>query len=55
MSGTEQHEINGTVRISGLDDALEKATALSQKINEAKTLADELASLMKGLELEVKI
>ena len=45
----------GERRFSGIEHALLKATALSQKINEAKTLADELASLMKGLELEVKI
>lgn len=47
-------EINLTAQISGIAEATEAAEKLSEKINEAKTLADELASLIDGLELKVQ-
>lgn len=47
--------LNATVHLSGADEATKMAVALAEKINEAKTLAGELASLVEKLEVEVKM
>lgn len=49
----EQNEITVEVHLAGADDAAKAATDLVQKINEAKTLAGELASLIEKLEVKV--
>lgn len=48
-------DIELNAQICGIKEATEAAEKLYQKINEAKTLAGELASLIDGLELEVKL
>ena len=45
-------DITAEVHLDGTDVAVQKATALAEKINEAKTLAGELASLMEKLEVK---
>ncbi len=47
--------IECTAKINGVEEATEAAARLCEVIKEAKTLADELASLMGGLEFEVKL
>lgn len=47
--------VNATVHIRGADEAAEKTVALIEKINEAKTLARELASLLDGLGVKVEL
>lgn len=47
--------ITVSVRLDGVDAATQKAVELAQKINEAKTLAGELASLMEKLEVKVDV
>ncbi len=48
-------DVNATVHLSGADEAMKTAVALQEKINEAKTLAGELASLIETLEVKVQI
>lgn len=48
-------EIECTAYIRGVDEATAVVVKLNEKINEAKTLAGELASLIEELELEVKL
>lgn len=48
-------DVNATVHLSGADDAAKAAAALAQKINEAKTLAHELAMLIEKLEVKVEM
>jgi len=45
-------DITAEVHLDGTDAAAQKAAALAEKINEAKTLAGELASLMEKLEVK---
>lgn len=48
-------DLNATVHLSGVDESTKKAVVLAEKINEAKTLAGELASLMEKLEVKVQM
>lgn len=48
-------DLTATVHLSGVEDATKKAVALVEKINEAKTLAGELASLVQGLEVKLDV
>ncbi len=48
-------DLNATVHLAGADEATKTAVALQEKINEAKTLAGELASLIEALEVKVQI
>ncbi len=41
------------VKVNGVDEAVEKATELTTKIQEAKTLAGELASMMENLKVDI--
>lgn len=41
------------VEIKGVDEATEKATQLIEKIHEARTLACELASALRKLEIKL--
>lgn len=50
---TDDIELNA--QIHGIKEATEAVENLSKKINEAKTLAGELASLIDGLELEINL
>ena len=50
-----EQSINATVHLNGADGAVMAATALAGKINEAKTLAGELASLIERLEVKVDV
>lgn len=45
-------EINATVKVKGLDEIQQKIEAINELLKEAKTLADELASI--ELELIIK-
>lgn len=47
--------VNATVHLSGVDDAAKAATALAEKINEAKVLANELAMIVEKLEVKVEM
>lgn len=47
--------VEASVRIVGIDAALEKAKMLAQAIKEAKSLADDLASAMESIEAEVEL
>lgn len=51
----ELFDLNAVVHLSGVDVATQKAVELSEKINEAKTLAGELASLIEKLEVKVDV
>lgn len=51
----ESLDLNATVNLAGVDESTQKAVALIEKIIEAKTLAGELASMIKDLELEVQL
>ena len=42
------------VTLSGIDEALEKAGRLDEAIRETKSLADDLASVLRNLSVEVK-
>ena len=42
------------VVLSGVDGALEKAERLDEAIRKAKSLADDLASALRNLSVEVK-
>lgn len=46
-------KIELAVTLNGADEAFEKASQLVQKINEASSLAGELASLLERLEVKV--
>lgn len=48
-------DVNATVHLSGVNEAVNAAVALQEKINEAKTLAGELASLVEKLEVKVEM
>lgn len=48
-------DVNVNVHLSGVDEAKAKAVELAEKINEAKTLAGELASLIEKLEVKVQL
>lgn len=48
-------EINVDVHLSGANEAAKTATELVEKINEAKTLAGELTSLLEKLEVKVQV
>lgn len=48
-------DVNATVRLSGAEEATKAVVLLQEKINEAKTLAGELASLIKKMEVKVRI
>ncbi len=48
-------DLNATVHLSGAEEAAKKAAELAEKINEAKTLAGELASLVETLEVKVQM
>ena len=50
----ELFDINATVHLSGVGEAAKAAVALQEKINEAKALAGELASLIEKLEVKIK-
>lgn len=52
---TEVFDINATVHLSGADDAAKTAGDLIEKLNEAKTILNELASLIEKLEVKVKM
>ena len=47
-------DVNATVHFFGVEEAVEKAVKLQEKINEAKALAGELASLIEKLEVRVE-
>lgn len=47
-------DLTATVHLSGADEAAKTAAALAEKINEAKTLASELTSLIEKLEVKFK-
>lgn len=47
--------ITVTACLDGVDAAKQKAVELAEKINEAKTLAGELASLTEKLEVKVEV
>lgn len=49
------NEIECAAYIRGVDEATAAVVRLNEIIREAKTLAGELASLIDGLELEVKL
>ena len=42
------------VEIANVDEALDKVQVLKQKIKEAKSLADDLASIVNQLEVEIQ-
>lgn len=42
------------VEIAHVDEALDKVQVLKQKIKEAKSLADDLTSVVNQLEVEIK-
>ena len=42
------------VEIAHVDEALDKVQVLKQKIKEAKSLADDLTSIVNQLEVEIK-
>jgi len=48
-------DLNITVHLAGVDEAVKMAVALQEKINEAKSLAGELASLVGSLEVKVQM
>ncbi len=48
-------DLSATVHIAGVGEATKAAGALCEKINEAKTLAGELASLIEKLEVKVQM
>lgn len=48
-------DVNATVHLSGVNEAAKAAVALQEKINEAKTLAGELAFLIEKLEVKVEM
>ena len=47
-------EVTVQVKMEGIDLALEKITLLAEKMQEVKSLADELTSCIADLNLEVK-
>lgn len=47
------NEVHIKVEISGIDKAMEKAQALFDKIEKAKTAATELALIIKELSVEI--
>lgn len=55
MISIEVFDLNATVHLSGSDETARVMTALIEKINEAKTLANELASLIEKLEVKIKM
>ena len=55
MKVLELLDLNAVVHLDGVDTATQKAAELVKKINEAKTLAGELASLMEKLEVKVDV
>lgn len=50
---TADIELNAQIR--GIKEAMEEAEKLSQKINEAKTMARELSHMIEVLELAVEM
>lgn len=50
-----EQEVTVNVRLGGVDAATQKAIELAQKINEAKTLAGELSSLIEKLEVKIEM
>lgn len=51
----DEQKVSVTVRLDGVDDAVKAASELATKINEAKTLAGEFASLIEKLEVKVDV
>lgn len=51
----ELQSITATVHLNGINDAMNAAIKLQEKINEAKTLAGELASLIEKLEIKIEM
>ena len=47
-------DINLTVRCDSMDEISEKAQRLNEQLKEARTLADELASMLDGLEIDIE-
>lgn len=47
-------DINLTVRCDSVDEISEKAQRLKEQLKEARTLADELASMLDGLEIDIE-
>ena len=47
-------DLTAAVHLSGVEVATQNAVELAEKINEAKTLAGELASLVEKLEVKVE-
>lgn len=47
--------VTATVKIDGVDDAVDKAHELVEAIKKAKSLADNLALAMKDLEIDVDL
>lgn len=45
--------LNMSVKVKGVEEAIEKATLLTEKIIEAKKLAGELAKILGDMEIEV--
>lgn len=52
--GITTADINLTVQCDGMDEIYAKAQQIKDKMEEARTLAGELASLMDGLELRIE-
>lgn len=48
-------DVTANVHLSGVDEATKMAVELQEKINEVKTLAVELASLVEKLEVKVEM
>lgn len=51
----EPIDLKAAVRLVGAEEAAKKAVELAKKINEAKTLAGELASLLEKLEMKIEL
>jgi len=48
-------DLTANVHLDGANEAAKTAVELQEKINEAKTLAGELASLIEKLEVKVQM
>lgn len=46
-------QVDVNVKIIGIEEAIEKATKLAKAIEEARTLAGELASMLEELEITI--
>ena len=47
-------DINLTDRCVSMDETTQKAQRLNKQLKEARTLADELASMLDGLEIDIE-